>query len=196
MRGKPRAAIIVRVKRSHVLFGGLRVAQVAPQRRPLARKAAPLMGLAATVFFFLIGDLARVPWLVVVLSLAYVAFLLRHEPLDMLHPPSKGEAFREGLFAFGFTSLLMFSIGNFSIPEAPTDRSGWRLPWAVRGALSLTGWRADFRSAVGGCWSRCWPVPCRSRSFGFLAQSSAVARVHGKFRLSSHGSALYCKSTP
>jgi hypothetical protein len=79
------------------------------------------LGVVAAVFFMFTGELARIPWLVVVLSLIYVGFLLRREPLNKRHPRSKNEALREALFAFGFTSLVMFSLGNFGTPDSPYD---------------------------------------------------------------------------
>jgi hypothetical protein len=77
------------------------------------------MGVAVAGFFLIVGEADRIPWLVVVLSLIYVGFLVRRDPLLKRRPRSKDEAFREASFAFGFTSLLMFALGNFS-PTADT----------------------------------------------------------------------------
>jgi hypothetical protein len=79
------------------------------------------MGVFASAFFMLVGEANRIPWLVVVLSLIYVAFLMRRDSLMKRHPRSKGQAFREAAFAFGFTSLLMFALGNFGTPSHPYD---------------------------------------------------------------------------
>ncbi len=125
-------------------------ARVVSQGQAPTWKTAAAMGLAASVFFLFLGDPPRVPWLLVVLSLVYVAYLLRHEPLEQRHPRSKGEAFREGLFAFGFTSLLMFSIGNFSTPDSPYDPvrmaitmgAAWGLvAYRLGRGFSQRGWR-------------------------------------------------------
>lgn len=150
MRGESRLAIIVRDKRSPVLFGGLVSARVVSQRQAPAGKAAAGLGFAASVFFLLLGDPPRVPWLVVVLSLVYIAYKFRDEPRDKRHPRSKHEAFREGLFAFGFTSLLIFSIGNFSTPDNPYDPvrmaitmgAAWGLvAYRLGRGFSQRGWR-------------------------------------------------------
>jgi hypothetical protein len=77
------------------------------------------MGVAAAGFFLIVGEADRIPWLVVVLSLIYVGFLVRRDPLLKRRPRSKDEAFREASFAFGFTRLLMFALGYFS-PTADT----------------------------------------------------------------------------
>jgi hypothetical protein len=75
--------------------------------------------VASAAFFRVVGDAGRLPWLVVVLSLIYVGYLVRRDPLLKRHPCSKEDAFREASFAFGFTSLLMFAFGNFGTPELP-----------------------------------------------------------------------------
>lgn len=77
------------------------------------------MGVASAAFFRVVGEVGRLPWLVVVLSLIYVGYLMRRDPLLKRHPTSKEEAFKEGSFAFGYTSLVMFAVGNFGTPEAP-----------------------------------------------------------------------------
>jgi hypothetical protein len=77
------------------------------------------MGVFASAFFLLVGEADRIPWLVVVLSLIYVAFLIRRDSLVKRHPRSKDDAFREASFAFGFTSMLMFALGNFGTPDDP-----------------------------------------------------------------------------
>src|SRR6478736_7100803 len=76
------------------LLGGLVVALVSP-RNPASWKTALALGIAAALFFVIVGEADRLPWLVVVLSLIYVAFLLRFEPVNNRHPRSKNEAFRE-----------------------------------------------------------------------------------------------------
>ncbi|HUQ46959.1 MAG TPA: hypothetical protein VM053_01805 [Gemmatimonadaceae bacterium] len=93
------------------------MALVAPRNEAPSWKMTVGLGVAVAVFFRLVGDSSQLPWLLVVLSLIYVAFLLRREALDMRHARSKDQALREALFAFGFTSLLMFSIGHFSKPD-------------------------------------------------------------------------------
>lgn len=108
------------------------------------------MGVVAAAFFLFVGEADRIPWLVVVLSLIYVAFLMRRDSLVKRHPRSKGDAFREAAFAFGFTSLLMFSVGNFGTsadPHAPLRMSiTMGIAWAVvayrlsRG-YPQSGWR-------------------------------------------------------
>lgn len=115
------------------------VAPVARKRRAPTWKAAAGMGIAATVFFFVFGDPSRIPWLVVVLSLIYVAYLLRHEPLNKRHPRSRDDAVREALFAFGFTSLLLFSIGNFSAPDEPYVP--FRMAITIGAAWGVVGYR-------------------------------------------------------
>jgi hypothetical protein len=75
------------------------------------------MGLLSSAFFLLVGEGDRIPWLVVVLSLIYVAFLMRRDSLIKRLPRSKDAAFREAAFAFGFTSLVMFALANFGTPE-------------------------------------------------------------------------------
>ena len=96
------------------------VALVSPGSQP-AWRTTLAMGVAVAAFFFVVGEADRIPWLVVVLSLIYVAYLIRRDSLVKRHPRSKGDAFREASFAFGFTSLLMFALGNFGIPDNPYD---------------------------------------------------------------------------
>ena len=112
MRGRLQLVIIVRVQTFTWFFGGLVVALVSPGSQPAWRTALS-MGVVAAAFFLFVGEADRIPWLVVVLSLIYVAYLIRRDSLVKRHPRSKGEAFREASFAFGYTSLLMFSLGNF-----------------------------------------------------------------------------------
>jgi len=100
-------------------LGGLVEALVARRSERPTLKATLCITAGVTVFFLVVGDLSGIAWLLVVLSLAYVAYLFRREPLDNRHPHPRDQAFREALFAFGFTSLLFFSIGNFSTPDDP-----------------------------------------------------------------------------
>lgn len=95
------------------------VALVAPGSQRFAGKTAFGMGLFATTFFLVVGEIDRIPWLLVVLSLIYVGYLIRRDPLVKRHPRSKDQAFREASFVFGFTILLMFALGNFGVPEDP-----------------------------------------------------------------------------
>lgn len=88
------------------------VGLVSPGSQPGWRTALS-MGVLASAFFMLVGEADRIQWLVVVLSLIYVAFLIRRDTLMKRRPRSKDQAFREAAFAFGFTSLLMFAVGNF-----------------------------------------------------------------------------------
>lgn len=95
------------------------VAIVSPGSQRTAAITTLSMGVATAAFFLIVGDADRIPWLVVVLSLIYVGYLIRRDPLLKRRPRSKEEAFKEASFAFGFTSLLVFAVGNFGIPEDP-----------------------------------------------------------------------------
>lgn len=94
------------------------MALVSPGSQPAWRTTVGI-GVLAAAFFVVVGEANRIPWLVVVLSLIYVGYLIRRDPLVKRHPHAKGDALREAAFAFGFTSLLMFSVGNFGTPEDP-----------------------------------------------------------------------------
>jgi hypothetical protein len=122
------------------------VALVSPGSQPGWRMALG-MGIMASAFFVLVGEGNRIPWLVVVLSLIYVAFLIRRDTLMKRHPRSKEDAFREASFAFGFTSLLMFAIGNFSAladPYEPLRMSlTMGLAWGVVAYRLSRGYRQD-----------------------------------------------------
>jgi hypothetical protein len=95
------------------------VALVSPGSQRNAAITTLSMGVASAAFFRIVGEADRIPWLVVVLSLIYVGYLVRRDPLLKRRPRSKEEAFREASFAFGFTSLLMFAFGNFGTPDDP-----------------------------------------------------------------------------
>jgi hypothetical protein len=122
------------------------VALVSPGNPP-AWRTTLAMGIVASAFFLLVGEAGRIPWLVVVLSLIYVAFLIRRDSLMKRHPRSKDEAFKEASFAFGFTSLLMFALGNFG---TPSDVDGplrmaitMGLAWGVVAYRLSRGYRQD-----------------------------------------------------
>lgn len=95
------------------------VALVLPGSQKNAAITTLSIGVASAAFFRVVGDADRLPWLVVVLSLIYVGYLVRGDPFLKRHPGSKEDAFKEASFAFGFTSLLMFALGNFG-PTADT----------------------------------------------------------------------------
>jgi hypothetical protein len=63
-----------------------------------------------------VGEADRIQWLAAALSLIYVAYRIRRDSQITHHTRSKGDAFREASLAFAFTSLLMFSVGNFDTP--------------------------------------------------------------------------------
>ncbi len=111
------------------------VALVSPGSQRNAAVTTLSMGVAAAGFFRVVGEADRIPWLVVVLSLIYVGYLIRRDPLLKRRPRSKDEAFREASFAFGFTSLLMFALGNFGTtadPYGPTRMAlTMGLAWGV-----------------------------------------------------------------
>ena len=68
-------------------------ARVSPGRHNPAWITTVSAGVAAAALFMMIGDADRIPWLVVVLSLIYVGYLIRRDPLAKRHPRSKVEAF-------------------------------------------------------------------------------------------------------